>query len=83
MTSPMGLAVTDEHLFVCDDCLKIYDKSNPLDLDLKKHYKNLKTYDVIAFTDDHLMVVGDGGFYQFDVSDASDPKQISLIPVVK
>lgn len=83
MTSPLGLAVTDEHLFVCDDGLKIYDKSDPLNLDLKKHYKNLKTYDVIAFTEDHLMVVGDSGFYQFDVSNPSDPKQISLIPVVK
>ncbi|MCC6279347.1 MAG: hypothetical protein IT262_02010 [Saprospiraceae bacterium] len=83
MTRPMGLSVTDEHLFLCDDGLKIYDKSDPSDLKLLSHLNNLKTYDIIAFSDDLLMIVGEGGFYQFDASDPANPKQISLIPVLQ
>ena len=83
MTKPMGLSVTNEHLFLCDDGLKIFDKTDPLNLKELSHLKNLTTYDVIALSNDLLMVIGDGGFYQFDVSDPADPKQISLLPVVK
>ena len=83
MTKPMGLSVTNEHLFLCDDGLKIFDKSDPLNMVQLSHLKNMTTYDVIAFSDEHLMVIGDGGFYQFDVSNPEDPKQISLLPVVR
>ncbi len=81
MTSPMGLSVTDRYLYVCDNGLKIYDKSNPNDLDLKKHFNKINAYDVIALNSGLVMVVGDDGFYQFDVSDPSDPKQLSHITV--
>jgi hypothetical protein len=83
MTKPKGLSVTNAHLFLCDDGLKIFDKSDPLNLRLLSHLKAVPTYDVIAFSDAHLLVIGEGGFYQFDVSDPAQPKQISLIPVVK
>ncbi|MCY7328001.1 MAG: hypothetical protein LH618_05600, partial [Saprospiraceae bacterium] len=83
MKRPFGLAVTNEHLFLCDDGLKIFDKSDPLALREVSHLKNLATYDVIAFSDSHLLLVGDGGFYQFDVSDPANPRQMSLLPVAK
>ena len=83
MKSPMGLAVTDRFLYICDDGLKIYDKTNPLDLDLKKHYRDIKTYDVIALNESLLMVIGDDGFYQFDVSNPENMKQLSHIVVEK
>jgi len=81
MKRPFGLAITNEHLFLCDDGLKIYDKTNPLELKELSHLKNISTYDVIAFSDSHLLLIGDDGFFQFDVSDPSSPKQLSLIPV--
>ncbi|MBX2890220.1 MAG: hypothetical protein KF734_04785 [Saprospiraceae bacterium] len=83
MTEPKGLAVTNEHLYLCDDGLKIFDKTNPLDLKLKSHLKNIKTYDVISLGAGQLLVIGEGGFYQFDASDPSNPRQISHIPVIK
>jgi hypothetical protein len=81
MKRPFGLSITNEHLFLCDEGLKIFDKTNPLDLKLLSHLKNISTYDVIAFTDSHLLLIGDDGFFQFDVSDPANPKQLSLIPV--
>jgi hypothetical protein len=83
MKRPFGLAVTNEHLFLCDDGLKIFDKSDPLDLKQLSHLKSVAAYDVIAFSDAHLLLVGDQGFYQFDVSDPAAPRQMSLLPVVK
>ena len=81
MKRPFGLSITNEHLFLCDDGLKIFDRSNPLDLKELSHLTDIDTYDVIAFSDSHLMLIGADGFFQFDVSDPADPKQLSLIPV--
>ena len=83
MKRPFGLAITNEHLFLCDDGLKIFDKSNPLEIKELSHTKNIKAYDVIAFSDSHLLLIGDDGFFQFDVSDPATPKQLSLIPVAQ
>lgn len=83
MKRPMGLSVTNDYLYLCDDGLKIFDKTDPLDLKQKSHLNNLKTYDVIALGDAQLLVIGEGGFYQFDAGDPSNPKVLSHIPVVK
>ncbi len=83
MTRPMGLAVTNNYLYLCDDGLKTFDKTNPLDMKQKSHLKGIKTYDVIALGAGQLLVVGDDGFYQYDASDPSNPRQVSHIPVVK
>ena len=83
MKRPFGLSVTNEHLFLCDDGLKIFDKTDPLKMKELSHLKNIEAYDVIALSDSHLLLIGDGGFYQFDVSDPSKPRQISHLPVQK
>lgn len=81
MTKPKGLSLAGDYLYLCDDGLKVFDKSNPSDLKQLAHVKNIKTYDVIALDTTHLLVVGDSGFLQFDVSDPQNPKQISVLPV--
>lgn len=81
MTSPKGLAITGEHLFLCDDGLKIFDRNDPVNLQQVSHLNSFASYDVIAFSDTHLLLIGDNGFYQFDVTDPSNPVQLSLIPV--
>lgn len=83
MKRPFGLAITNEHLFLCDDGLKIFDKADPLAIHELSHLKNIQAYDVIAFSDQHLLLVGDAGFYQFDVSDPVHPRQMSLLSVAK
>lgn len=81
MERPFGLSVRGDYLYLCDDGLKIFDKTDPADLRQVAHLKNQTTYDVIALPGDLLLVIGDGGFYQFDVSDPTDPRQISRILV--
>ncbi|MBK9336858.1 MAG: hypothetical protein IPM98_09825 [Lewinellaceae bacterium] len=81
MTKPKGLSLSDRYLFLCDDGLKIFDKTDPLNLKQLSHLKGIETYDVIALDATHILIVGDGGFFQYDVSDPAAPKQISQILV--
>lgn len=83
MKRPFGLAVTNNFLYLCDDGLKIFDKTDPLDLKEKSHTTGFDAYDVIALSDSQLLLIGADGFYQFDASDPAKPKQLSLIPVVQ
>jgi len=81
MTKPKGLSVYGNYLYLCDDGLKIFDKTDPLNLKQLSHLRNIATYDVIALNDTHILIVGDGGFFQYDVSNPKAPKQISHIRV--
>ena len=83
MTHPMGLSVTEDYLYLCDDGLKIFDKTNPLDIRQKSHVQGIRTYDVIALGAGRLLVIGDDGFYQYDASNPENPKELSRIPVLK
>lgn len=83
MTKPKGLSVMGDYLYLCDDGLKIFDKSDPLNLEELSHLRDLETYDVIALNDAHILIVGADGFYQYDVQDPAAPKQISFIPVAR
>ena len=84
MTHPMGLGVDNGTLFVCDDedGLKVYDTSDPNDLEMISHQENLDTYDVIPL-EGSLMLIGDDGFYQYDYTDPNNLVLLSHIPVVK
>ncbi|HRI61328.1 MAG TPA: hypothetical protein PK228_16425 [Saprospiraceae bacterium] len=83
MKRPFGLAVTNDYLYLCDDGLKIFDKTNPLDLKEKSHTTGFDAYDIIALGAGQLLLIGADGFYQFDASDPENPRQISLIPVTR
>ena len=89
MESPHGLAVTPEALYLCegDFGLKVFDNADPLTVgnNLLSHYDNFEAYDVIYLPrqEDILLLIGEDGFYQFDVSDPLQPREISHIPVSK
>jgi len=85
MQHPHGLSVNADHLYICEGehGLKVFDKTNLLDLDQKDHVKNLHVFDVIALSNDHIIVVGKDGLYQYDTSNKSDLQQISSIPVFR
>ncbi|MEO1438243.1 MAG: hypothetical protein AAFV80_22060 [Bacteroidota bacterium] len=87
MHNPHGLSISDNHLFLCegDQGLKVFDISDPLTLDERMidHQTNLHGFDVLTLADNLVLVVGKDGLYQFDSSDPSDLKQISVIPVIK
>ncbi|HBE42486.1 MAG TPA: hypothetical protein DDW27_15055 [Bacteroidales bacterium] len=84
MYNPHGLGIDGDLLFICDGTagLKIYDRSDPLDIINKKlaHYPDFFTYDVIPM-DGVLMLVGEEGIYQYNYSNPKNIVQISHIPI--
>lgn len=81
MTSPTGLCLDGSLLFVCDaSVVKVYDASNPDNLQLLSSPAVNQPGDVLAFN--HvLLVVGSDGLYEFDYSDPAHVKQLSFLPV--
>jgi hypothetical protein len=84
MFNPHGLGTDGDLLFICDGAagLKIYDKSDPLAIITNQvaYYPDFDTYDVIPMNG-ILMLVGDGGIYQYDYSDPENIIQISHITI--
>ena len=84
MYNPHGLGIDGNLLFICDGAagLKIFDKSDPLDIINKKiaHYPDFLTFDVIPMKG-ILMLVGEDGIYQYNYSDPTNIVQISHIPI--
>lgn len=80
MSNPAGLSKDGNILFICDgtDGLKVYDASNVHALNLISHIKDIETYDAIAW-DKRLLVVANEGLFQYDYSDASSLKRLSVL----
>ncbi len=86
MQNPHGLSVIDETLYLCEGSfgLKTFDVSNVNQIaqNLQDHITGFFAYDVIVLPPgDHVMVVGQNGLYQFDATDRTDLKQISVITI--
>ncbi len=86
MHHPHGLSLTDDKLFLCegDGGLKIFDASewNKIDQRLLSNQTGFFAYDVITLGNKKLaIVVGKDGLRQYDYSDATQPRELSLIPV--
>ncbi|MDR2498152.1 MAG: hypothetical protein LBD28_01790 [Tannerellaceae bacterium] len=84
---PLGLGVDGNKLFVCDNGLKVYDISNPInpiwtgDITHIPELDDIQPYDVIPLHGT-LLLVGQGGFYQLDYS-GEKLSLISKITVTK
>jgi len=86
MDNPHGLSIVDETLYLCEGTwgLKIFDVSdnNNIDKNLLDKLTGFFAWDVIVLPPgDHVMVVGTDGLYQFDATDRSDLKQLSVISI--
>jgi len=70
MDGPYGLGIKDEKLFVCDgeSGLKVYDKTDVMDLVSLNHFANINTFDVIPL-EESLLMVGDQVLYQYKYLD--------------
>lgn len=64
MQNPKGLAVNGNWLFVCDNGIKMYDKTDYNSLILKDNKIGVPANDVIA-DNDILIVTADDGIYQY------------------
>lgn len=84
MYNPHGLGIDGDLLFICDGTagLKIYDKSDPLEIINRKiaHYPDFNTYDVIPMNGT-LMLVGEKGIYQYDYSNPQNIVELSRIQI--
>lgn len=87
MDNPHGLSKVGSHLYICEGefGFKVFDASDPRKVDDNEldHVNNIVAYDVIALSEDHIIVIGDQGLYQFDASDKSNLQELSLISVPK
>lgn len=86
MSNPHGLSVVDQTLYLCEGRfgLKTFDVTDPkkISANLLSHVSGFEAYDVIVLPPgDHVMVVGRNGLYQFDATDRSDLKQLSVISI--
>ncbi len=84
MTSPYGLGIDGDVLFVCEGTagLRVFDASDPAKVGQRqlKYFTNIIAYDVIPLSN-CLFLIGDGGFYTYDYSDLQNIHLIGSIPV--
>ena len=83
MTSPYGLGISGNKLFVCEGALglTLFDITNPAVPVFKQTFAELPAYDVIA-RGKHLIVTGEKGLFQFRYDDADKIEFLSKIPVL-
>jgi hypothetical protein len=81
LTKPTGLCKDGNLLFVCDDAagVKVFDAKDPANLQLLTSTGNGQSFDVIA-SNNHLLVVANAGLYQYDYTDPSHLRLLSLLP---
>ncbi len=67
LDEPYGLGVKNEKLFVCDGSsgLKVFDKTDIMNLQMLDHFQEVVTFDVIPLQNQLLMVGGDV-LYQYE-----------------
>ncbi|MGB1217849.1 MAG: LVIVD repeat-containing protein, partial [Saprospiraceae bacterium] len=82
MNEPKGVGLDGNTLFVCDGYagLKVYDVSDPLNIQLINSFENFYAFDVIPL-DGLLLCVSDDNVYQYDYSNLNNIQQISNIPI--
>ena len=87
MDHPHGLSVRSDILYLCEGQhgLKVFGTEDPytIDQNLLEHLKGFDAYDVISLADDHLLLVGADGFYQFDTKNPESIETLSKINVVQ
>jgi hypothetical protein len=84
MTNPHGLSKDGNLLFICDgkDGVKVYNATNPANLQLIKTISGMTSYDVIAYNN-IAMVVAQDGLYQYNYSSPANIELISKISLSK
>jgi hypothetical protein len=80
MQGPFGLGIDGGTLFVCDGVagLKVYDVTDPMNIDLMAFETNNETYDVILIPP-LAIVVGPDGLDQYDYTDVATSGELVLL----
>ena len=85
MDNPHGLGIDGDNLFLCEGefGLKVFNTEaiQKISDNLIKHIEDVHAYDVIPYQN-NLIMIGQGGLYQFDYTDPVALPLLSHIPVV-
>ena len=70
LENPYGLGLKDNLLFVCDGTagLKVFDRTNPVELTLISTFEDIQAKDVIPLQD-VLLMIGDEVLYQYEYTE--------------
>ncbi len=70
MDNPYGLGFKDNLLFVCDGTsgLKVFDKTDPLEMTLLTQYDDIHAKDVIPL-ENVLLMIGEEILYQYEYTE--------------
>ena len=81
LTQPIGLGLYNDYLFVCDDEVKVFDVSNPIDSQLVTSI-DVNSFDVII-NNGTLILIGENGLYQYslDSDDITNIVHLSTINI--
>ena len=85
MSSPHGLAVDNNRLFLCEGThgLKVFDVTDASHIQLLEHRDDFFAYDVIA-REGVATITGEDGIFQFSYGEAPDEMtMLSKIPVLR
>ena len=79
LTTPLGLDINNDTLYVCEEGLKVYnvaDKKNPVQI---SYITGIEAQDVI-YQQGRIIVIGKSGLYQYKQTSAG-LQNISIIPI--
>ncbi len=82
MQEPYGLGIDNGTLFICDGKagLKVFDATNPGNIQLQSWKSDMNTYDIIPLGNIAIMVAKDG-LYEYDYKDPKNLILLSKIPI--
>ncbi|MFD1615233.1 hypothetical protein [Gelatiniphilus marinus] len=81
LENPYGLGIKGNMLFVCDGTagLKLFDKTDPLNISMTKNLKNIQATDVIPLENTLIMIGGNTLYqYQYGINDVKLISTFSL-----
>lgn len=80
LETPYGLGIDYPTLFVCQGGkgLRVFDASNPLDLQARQTFADVNAFDVIPLSK-VLLTIGKDGLYQYDYSNPGNLRLLSKI----
>jgi len=85
MEHPHGLSIQGDNLYLCEGVhgIKVFDKSDDFAIaeNQLSMIEDLHAYDIITLPNQHAMIIGDDGLYQYDITDPTDLKELSRISV--
>jgi hypothetical protein len=83
LTNPRGLGIDGKTLFVGEGNagLRVSEASDPAKLREVAYFRNIAAYDLIPDRN-QLVVTGPDGIYQYDYTDLTNIKLLSVIPIV-